>query len=118
MSNEKHIFIHKYPDGNAYSIDDLNIEQTQIALRVMTKVLEWIYIKNNTNKDYSFEPLHMTIVGRAGTGKSFLIKTIVNTVRNITQINDSVIVCAPTGKTKTFILLVFYFLIIFITLLN
>ena len=113
MSNEKHIFIHKNQDGNAYSIDDLNIEQTQIALTVMTKVLEWINIKQNKKKDYSFEPMHMTIVGRSGTGKSFLIKTIVNTVRKITQINDSVIICAPTGKTITFIHLVFYFLIIF-----
>ena len=39
----------------------------------------------------------MTIVGKAGTGKSFLIQTIVSAIRKFTGINDSIIVTAPTG---------------------
>ena len=39
VNNQKDIFIHKKQDGDAYSIDDLNIEQTQIALTVMKTIL-------------------------------------------------------------------------------
>lgn len=39
----------------------------------------------------------MTVIGKAGLGKSFLIKTLITMVRQITQVNNSVIVCGPTG---------------------
>ena len=39
----------------------------------------------------------MTIVGAAGTGKSYVINMLVTLIRQLTNINDSVIVCGPTG---------------------
>ena len=52
----------------------------------------------NTNKhSYSFQPLRLTVIGKAGSGKSFLIHTIITAVRKLTGIDESVIICGPTG---------------------
>ena len=65
----------------------------------MTKIIEWVEepSKNHTQHAYAFCPLYMTVIGKAGSGKSFLIKTLVAMVRQLTQVNNSVIVCGPTG---------------------
>ena len=36
-------------------------------------------------------------MGCAGTGKSFILNTIISIVRTMTQLNDSILVGAPTG---------------------
>jgi hypothetical protein len=43
------------------------------------------------------KPLRETIMGCGGTGKSFIINTIISIVRNMTQMNDTVKVGAPSG---------------------
>ena len=90
-------------DGNAYCYSDLNHEQKPIAFMVMNKIIEWIEYKNLEKKHYTFKPLRMTVSGKAGTGKSFLIKTIIAMVRKLTNCNESVIICGPTGKLCFFI---------------
>jgi hypothetical protein len=45
----------------------------------------------------AFEPLRLTIVGAAGTGKSVLINTLVSVLRRMFGDNDVVHVAAPTG---------------------
>ena len=47
----------------------------------------------------------MTVIGNAGTGKTFLIHTLVTAVRSLTQIYDTVIITSPTGMLKIAILL-------------
>jgi ATP-dependent DNA helicase PIF1 len=42
-------------------------------------------------------PLRLTVRGAAGTGKSFIIKTIVSYMRRMFDDNDVVHVVAPTG---------------------
>jgi hypothetical protein len=51
------------------------------------------FIKN----DKKYKPLQATVMGCEGTGKSFIINTIISIVRNMTQVNDTVKVGAPSG---------------------
>jgi hypothetical protein len=44
-----------------------------------------------------FIPLRLTVRGAAGTGKSFIINTIVSYLRRMFDDNDVVHVLAPTG---------------------
>lgn len=49
------------------------------------------------------DPLHIFISGGAGTGKSFLIKTVVEWLRLFTAAyigSDPVLVCGPTGMSR------------------
>jgi len=44
-----------------------------------------------------FTPLRLTVVGAAGTGKSFVIDTLTSLIRQMFQNNNAVHVLAPTG---------------------
>ena len=76
-------------------------EQSDIAYIVLQKILEWKLFpkKHYENNRLTFIPLRMTVIGKAGTGKSFLIQSLITAVRQFTNINDSVIVTAQTGKS-------------------
>ena len=88
-------------DGNKYLFSDLNHDQKSITYLVMDTLLKWITAPENENStSYNFEPLRMTVHGKAGAGKSYLIHTITSMIRHVTGVNDSVIVCAPTGKSN------------------
>ena len=90
-------------DGTYFTLDDIeeNEEQKQVVYLVIQKLKEWIefpekYKMNNTLK---FSPLHMTVIGAGGTGKSFIISVLVTILKNIIE-NDKVITAvinAPTG---------------------
>ncbi len=51
------------------------------------------FLKN----DKKYKPLQATVMGCGGTGKSFIINTIMSIVRNITQMNDTIKMGAPSG---------------------
>ena len=96
-------------DGTLYQISDLNYEQQKIAFAVMTKIIHWMKLpfKHQLQHEYTFQSLYMTIFGKAGSGKSFLIKTLITMVKQLSQVNNSVIVCGPTGTylcNKTYVL--------------
>ena len=95
------IFSLKY-NGDSYKLDDLSSEQAHIALVVINKIIEWMDFpgRHRQNNNVTFNPLRITVVGKAGTGKSFLIHTIVTAVKMLTGVNNSVFVTAPTGKYK------------------
>ena len=44
------------------------------------------------------EPLHLTVKGVAGSGKSTFINTLVTAIRQMFQHIESVVVCGPTGS--------------------
>ena len=91
-------------DGTEYCLSDLNNDQCKIAYVVMTTILQWFDYNNSHHKrDQNqihdvFHPLRMTVSGKAGTGKTYLIQTIITMIRKFTGVNNSVILCAPTGK--------------------
>lgn len=74
------------------NIDDLNSEQ-MFAFRIIMNTLK--LLKEGKN----FEPLRMIIAGTAGTGKSFLIKCIVKSVRLMFNNNKAVQTLCPTGTS-------------------
>ena len=47
--------------------------------------------------DPNYKPMRATIMGSGGTGKSFIINTIISMVRTLTCSNDTVQIAAPSG---------------------
>ena len=98
LKNGSKLTIPLKKDRTHYGFSDLNNDQCQIAYMVMNKIIEWIEypMAKNDQHQYSFSPLRMTIKGKAGTGKGFLINSLISMVRKLTNINESVIICGPT----------------------
>ncbi len=44
-----------------------------------------------------FIPFHATVVGCGGTGKSYIINTILTIIRKLTKRNTTILVGAPSG---------------------
>lgn len=88
---EKHVALPKKLNGDPYRYRDLTPEQAIIALAVWDAV--WKFLTHH--KDY--KSLRGTVMGSAGTGKSFLINTIVTMIRTLTGMNETIFVTAPSG---------------------
>ena len=74
-------------------------DQQEVLLTVMSKVKEWVECAttHNASKAQSFKPLYLTVQGCAGSGKSFFIKCLVNTMRDTFGQKNVVHVVGPTG---------------------
>jgi hypothetical protein len=84
------------PD-KSYVMENLKNEQRDIALEVISKTKEWLECGNNKNRIHNFEPLRLTIRGKAGTGKTTLIHTLVTMTKTLFQTEDCVAVVCPSG---------------------
>ena len=80
-------------NGNAYDIEILFNEQKNIVYDAVDTVMKFL------NNDPDYKPLRATIMGSGGTGKSFIINTIISMVRTLTCSNDTVQIAAPSGAT-------------------
>ena len=84
-----------------YSLNDMgdNKEQRDIVYTVVQKLKEWIEYPDKHMKDKSvtFQPLHMTVRGAGGTGKSHIIKILTNAVQQLFPLKVTT-TCAPTGN--------------------
>ncbi len=80
-------------DGTTYEIKHCCEDQWQIISLVLDKLKEWTQSENKTD----VQPLHMTVTGQAGTGKSTLINTITTMIKRVFQNDQCVKICAPTG---------------------
>ena len=77
-------------------MDKLVGNQRAVFASVMNNLIDLInYTKRKTRQ---YKPLRMTVLGKGGTGKSYVINTIVTEVRKLFKINGSVVVVAPTGS--------------------
>lgn len=74
-------------------------DQQEVLLTVMSKVKEWVECATtpDVNKARTFKPLYLTVQGCAGSGKSFFVKCLVNTVREIFGNKNVAHVVGPTG---------------------
>ena len=54
------------------------------------------HLKFLTN-DPTYKPLRATVIGCGGTGKSFIINTLIALVRKFSGLHDAVKVAVPTG---------------------
>jgi GTPase SAR1 family protein len=80
-------------DGSFYELTQLYDDQLGIALLFMKKIQEFM-----TMKDLSkFVPLHCTILGEGGVGKTILINTLTSVIRRMFNRTDVMRVAAPTG---------------------
>jgi len=78
-------------DGSEYLLKDLSEQQQAVVLALIDTIVKFL------NNDTKYKPLRATVMGCGGTGKSFIINTIISIVRTMTQLNDSILVGAPTG---------------------
>ena len=74
-------------------------DQMNITLMVLQNLKSWVAASTTSDKTIAeaYEPLRITVKGCAGSGKSFLIKAIANTVRSMFDDQDVVQISAPTG---------------------
>ena len=97
FSSKKH-----YKDnGDEYCINDIidNDEQKEVIFMVLNKLKEWIEFpeKHKKNRKQKFKPLLLTVVGKGGSGKSFIIHVIANIMQHLFKNIDTMILGAPTG---------------------
>jgi hypothetical protein len=78
-------------DGSEYLLKDLSEQQQAVVLASIDTIVKFL------NNGTQYKPLRATVMGCGGTGKSFIINTIISIVRTMTQLNDSILVGAPTG---------------------
>ena len=98
VANEKELDFFRV-DGKPLHISQCNHEQQAVLVMILKKLREWTecVTSGSVDEQRSFTPLHMTIRGSAGSGKSYLIKSAVNAVRKMFGYNDVACVVAPTG---------------------
>jgi hypothetical protein len=78
-------------DGKDNSIESMAPEQKKVVLAVIHTIVK--FLKN----DKSYVPFWATIMGCGGTGKSYIINTILTVMRNMTRSNGTVLIGAPSG---------------------
>jgi len=74
-------------------------DQRSAIVIILMKLKEWVAHLQFDESDnlQTFQPLRLTVMGAAGTGKSVLINTLVTVLRTMFGSNDVVQVAAPTG---------------------
>jgi hypothetical protein len=82
--------IPKTIDGKEYSIESMTPEQKKRVLAVIYTIVK--FLKN----DKSYVPFRATIMGCGGTGKSYIINTILTIIRNMTRSNATLLIGAPS----------------------
>jgi hypothetical protein len=83
--------IQKQKDGSKYSLKNLSKQQQAVVIASIDAIVKF------RKKCQKYKPLQATVMGSGGTGKSFIINTIISIVRNMTPMNDTIKVGAPSG---------------------
>ena len=81
----------KTKDGKDYSIESMAPEQKIVVLAVIDSIVK--FLRNDKN----YVPIRATVMGCGGTGKSYIINTILTIIRQITRSNATLMVGAPSG---------------------
>jgi hypothetical protein len=89
--NKTRIEIPKPKDGSKYSLKNHSKQQQAVVIASIDTIVK--FLKNNKK----YKPLQATVMGCGGAGKSFILNTIISIMRNMTQMNDTLKVGAPSG---------------------
>ena len=81
----------KTKDGKDYSIESMAPEQKIVVLAVIDSIVK--FLRNDKN----YVPIRATVMGCGGTGKSYIINTILTIIRQITRSHATLMVGAPSG---------------------
>ena len=76
-------------------------DQRPILFSAISTIQQWLHAASSP-KNYvkgTYKPLHATIQGSGGGGKSFTIKALVNTMRRMFGHNNVAHIMAPTGAS-------------------
>ena len=65
--------------------------------QILRHLRRWVEHIDSCHDNSALQPLRMTIIGAAGTGKSVMINTLVTVLRTMFGDNDVVHIAAPTG---------------------
>lgn len=90
-SDSSDVNIPKNKFGQEYTVKDLTDEQRVIVLAAVDSIIKFLH------NDEDYVPFRATVLGCGGTGKSFIINTIITLVRKLTGLDDTVKVAAPSG---------------------
>ena len=88
------------PNGTVeIDIDLAKDDQLTVLVPIMTKLREWVTCAtiDDDTVAKTFQSMRLTICGSAGSGKSFFIECLANTIRRIFQMRTAVVIAAPTG---------------------
>jgi hypothetical protein len=77
-------------NGEEYSINSLASEK-KVVLAAIDTIMKFL------QNEESYIPFRATVVGCGGTGKSYIINTILTMVRKLTKRNATILVGAPSG---------------------
>lgn len=89
-SSSENLIIPKRKDGSLYSVDNAP-EQRKIVYAAVDTIVKFL------NNDPTYKPMRATVMGCGGTGKSYIINTIIGMVRSMTSSNNTVQIAAPSG---------------------
>ena len=78
-------------NGDHFHLSELMDDQREAAVYILQA------IKKYYDRDPSFKPIRMTLMGKAGSGKTFFVKTMISAVRQMFGYRRAALVCAPTG---------------------
>ena len=81
----------KTKEGKDYSIESMAPEQNNLVLAVIDTIVK--FLKNDKN----YVSFWGTIMACGGTGKSYIINTILAIIRNMTTSNATLLIGAPSG---------------------
>jgi hypothetical protein len=84
--------IPKTKDGKEYSIKSMAPEQKYVVLAAVNTIVR--FLQNVT----CYTPFCATIMGCGGTGKLYIINTILTILRNMTKSNATLLIGAPSGS--------------------
>lgn len=88
------------------TLDMAENDQLDVMLMILENIKEWVKSSSedddpnhsaDSNTEVGYRPLRITVRGAAGSGKSFFIKTLANTIRNMFGDHGAVHISAPTG---------------------
>ncbi len=78
-------------DESDYTLDTLSEQQQAVVLASINAIMKFL------NNDTKYKPLQAIVMGCGGTGKSFIMNTIIFIVQKVMQQNETIQVGAPTG---------------------
>ena len=85
------VHLPKKKDGSEYEVEHLTQEQKVIVYGALDAIVKFL------RKDKDYRPFRATVLGGGGTGKSFIVNTLIAIIRKYTQCNDAIKVAAPSG---------------------
>ena len=91
LENDLNLDLPLKSNGEDFHISELMDDQREAAIYILQAIQKYIL------RDPSFKPIRMTLMGKAGSGKIFFVKTIISTVRKMFGYKCSALVCAPTS---------------------